>query len=141
MYLIDTDVLSELRKKDRADAGVMAFLAAIEGKQEPVYLSAVTVGELRRGVELIRHRGDAPQARQLESWLLQILGNYEDNILAFDQDCAQLWGRLRVPHPENALDKQIAATALIHDLTLATRNGRRFQNTGVRLINPFEFKQ
>jgi toxin FitB len=138
MYLIDTDVVSELRKKDRADAGVRAFMAEIEARQAPVYLSVITVGELRRGVELIRHRGDAAQAGQLESWLEGLLGVYEDCILPFEQNSAQVWGRLRVPHPENALDKQIAATALVHGLTVVSRNERHFRQTGVPVFNPFQ---
>ncbi len=137
MYLIDTDVLSELRKKDRADAGVRAFFARIEAEQAPVYLSVVTIGELRRGIEIIRHRGDRSQAEQLESWLQKILVDYEDCVLAFDTESAQMWGRLRVPHPENALDKQIAATALIHGLTVVTRNERHYQGSGVGVLNPF----
>jgi predicted nucleic acid-binding protein len=135
--LIDTDVLSELRKKDRADPGVTTFFARIEAEQTPVYLSVVTIGELRRGIEIIRHRGDKSQAGQLESWLQKILVDYEDCVLAFDADSAQVWGRLRVPHPENALDKQIAATALIHGLTVVTRNERHYQGSGVGVLNPF----
>ena len=97
----------------------------------------ITIGELRRGIELLRHRGDSRQAEQLEEWLEALLSEYQDFILVIDTDIAQLWGRLRVPHPENALDKQIAATALIHDLTVVTRNQTDFRKTGVRVLNPF----
>ena len=137
MYLIDTNVISEARKKDKADAGVLAFFRGVTSRAEPLYLSVVTVGELRRGVELIRHRGDIPQADLLEHWLQTILKNYQDNILGFDAEAAQVWGKLRVPNPEHELDKQIAATALVHDLTVATRNVVHFQATGARLLNPF----
>jgi len=74
----------------------------------------------------------------LEKWLETLFTDYRDHILDINQDIAQLWGRLRVPHPENALDKQIAATALIYDLTVVTRNHRDFTSTGVRLLNPFD---
>jgi predicted nucleic acid-binding protein len=97
----------------------------------------VTVGELRRGVELIRHRGDTRQASQLERWLVALLTDYQDYILDINQDVAQLWGRLRVPHHENALDKFIAATALIYELTVVTRNHKDFVRTGVSVLNPF----
>jgi predicted nucleic acid-binding protein len=137
VYLIDTDVVSELRKKDRADPGVRAFFARVEAEQAPVYLSVVTIGEVRRGIEIIRHRGDKSQAEQLESWLQKILDDYEDCILAFDVESSQMWGRLRVPHPDNALDKQIAATALIHGLTVVTRNERHYRGSGVGVLNPF----
>ncbi len=100
-------------------------------------LSVVTVGELRRGVELIRHRGDARQANQLEKWLEGLLTEYQDHILDINPNIAQLWGRLRVPHAENALDKQIAATALIYELTVVTRNHKDFVKTGVPVLNPF----
>ncbi len=106
-------------------------------ERAPVFVSVVTVGELRRGVELIRHRGDTRQAAQLEKWLEKLLIKYYDFILDVDKDIAQVWGRLRVPHPENSLDKQIAATALIHDLTVVTRNHKDFTKTGVRALNPF----
>lgn len=137
MYLIDTDVISEARKRGKANQGVTAFFQKAARDGAAIYLSAVTVGELRRGVELIRHRGDAAQAKLLETWLTVILNDYQPNILPFDDEIAQVWGRLRVPHPENALDKQIAATALIHDLTLVTHNEKHFAACGVKLLNPF----
>ena len=137
MYLVDTDVVSELRKKDKANPGVAAFFSDAAVRDLPLYMAAVTVGELRRGVELIRHRGDPSQARSLERWLEGLVAEYGDNILPFDADAAQIWGRLRVPHPENPLDKQIAATALLYDLVLVTRNVRHFASTGVRLLDPF----
>ena len=138
MYLIDTNVISESRKRSKADGGVRAFFKRVAKDDARVFISVVTVGELRRGVELIRHRGDRRQATQLEKWLDQLLQDYEDRVLDITTDIAQLWGRLRVPHPENALDKQIAATALIYDLTVVTRNHKDFSKTGVRLLNPFE---
>lgn len=138
MYLIDTNVISESRKRSKADSGVQAFFKQVAEEDARVFISVVTVGELRRGVELIRHRGDRRQATQLEKWLDQLLGDYEDRVLDITGDIAQLWGRLRVPHPENALDKQIAATALIYDLTVVTRNHKDFSKTGVRLLNPFK---
>ncbi|MCL2875891.1 MAG: type II toxin-antitoxin system VapC family toxin [Betaproteobacteria bacterium] len=137
MYLIDTNVISEARKGGAANPGVTAFLRECAEQDAHIWLSVVTVGELRRGVDLIRHRGDMPQARQLEVWLETVLQDYHEYILPFDLDAAQVWGRLRVPWPENALDKQIAATALIHDLTVVTRNTADFAHTSVRLLNPF----
>ena len=105
MYLVDTDVISELRKGDKANHGIAAFFSDAANRDVPLYLSAVTIGELRRGVELIRHRGDARQARSLERWLEELVADCGENILPFDADAAQIWGRLRVPHPENPLDK------------------------------------
>lgn len=137
MYLIDTDVISEARKGERANAGVRKFFGDIALGNVPIYLSAITIGELRQGVESVRHRGDDAQARGLERWLNRVAHDYPDAILPFDDETAQVWGRLRVPHPENPLDKQIAATALISDLTVVTRNTRHYEPTGVRLLNPF----
>jgi predicted nucleic acid-binding protein len=137
MYLVDTNVISEVRKRDRADKGVIAFFRQAADEDVDLYLSVVTVGELRRGVEIIRHRGDKPQATRLENWLDGVLREFSRNILAIDEDIGQLWGRLRVPHAEHSLDKLIAATALIHDLTVVTRNVDDFGGTGARVLNPF----
>ncbi|CAG0931536.1 MAG: tRNA(fMet)-specific endonuclease VapC [Rhodocyclaceae bacterium] len=134
MYLVDTDVISEARKREKADAAVLAFFREAAGNDDALYLSAITVGELRRGVERIRHRGDRTQADQLEKWLKRVLDECAENILPLDAEVGQVWGRLRVPHPENPLGKQIAATALIHDLTLVTRNVRHYEGLGVRLL-------
>lgn len=138
MYLVDTNVISEVRKRDRADKGVIAFFRKAAQDDVDLYLSAVTVGELRRGVEIIRHRGDKPQATRLENWLDGVLREFASNILAVDEEVGQLWGRLRVPHPEHSLDKLIAATALIHDLIVVTRNVDDFAGTGTRVLNPFK---
>ena len=138
MYLVDTNVISEARKKSKANKGVREFFTHAVEDETRMFISVVTAGELRRGVEMIRHRGDLRQANRLEKWLEALLFEYKDHILDIDQDIAQLWGRLRVRHPENALDKQIAATALIYDLTVVTRNHKDFSKTGVRLLNPFK---
>lgn len=140
MYLIDTDVVSELRKGSKANAGVQAFVAGAEQAQKPLYISAITVGELRRGVEMLRYRSDMRQARMLDRWLDLVIDEYAEHILDFGEHEAQVWGRLRVPHPENAIDKQIAATALVRGLTLVTRNAKHFQSIGIEVVNPFEFE-
>jgi toxin FitB len=137
MYLIDTNVVSEARKRANANPGVLDFFKHVVAANEPVYLSAVSVGELRRGVELIRHRDDIDQAKRLEEWLTMVLEQFAGNILALDADTAQVWGRLRVPNPGHELDKQIAAIALVNDLTIVTRNTADFEGTGVKLRNPF----
>lgn len=139
MFLIDTNVVSELRKKSKMNAGVKAFFKKVELDKSDLYLSVISVGELRRGVEQIRHRGDIKQADLLEKWLHIVLDEFSQNILSFDKDEAQLWGKLRSPHHENALDKQIAATALIYDMTVVTRNVDDFIGTGVKVINPFSY--
>jgi predicted nucleic acid-binding protein len=117
---------------------VQSFWAAAARDDTPLFLAAVTIGELRRGVELIRHRGDHLQAELLEQWLIDVLETYGDRVLDLDGDAAQIWGRLRVPNPHNAIDKQIAAIALLHDLTVVTRNTDDFAGCGVRLLNPFQ---
>jgi predicted nucleic acid-binding protein len=138
VYLVDTNVVSEIRKKERANKGIRAFFRRAAKDDIDLYLSVVTVGELRRGVEIVRHRGDIAQAATLEAWLTAVLSEFAQNILPVDEDTGQLWGRLRVPHPEHALDKLIAATGLIHDLTVVTRNVDDFSPTGVRVLNPFD---
>ena len=138
MYLLETNVISEQRKGRRANIGVQRFFRRVIEDDSACFLSVITLGELRRGVELIRHRGDLPQADGLEAWLHGVMDDYRGNLLDFSPEEAQVWGRLRVPHAENALDKQIAATALIYDLTLVTRNVSDFAATGAILLNPFD---
>jgi len=137
VFLLDTDVISEARKGERANAGVRAFFANVVAESSPVHLSVITLGELRQGVERIRHRGDEPQAAVLERWLHRVVANYSDSILPFDEDAADIWGRLRVPDPHNPLDKQIAATALLYGMTVVTRNDAHYTGTGVPVLNPF----
>lgn len=135
MYLVDTNVISEARKGSKANPGVRQFFRLTDAGE--LYLSVQTVGEIRRGLENIRHRGDLPQAKKLEKWLDLVVTDYADRILSFDTDCAEVWGRLMSPHHEHPIDKQIAAIALIHDLTVVTRNVDDFRGTGVGLSNPF----
>lgn len=137
MFLVDTDVISEARKGDKGNAGVCEFFSNARRNNFALFLSAITIAELRQGVENIRHRGDSAQAARLGRWLDRLTGDYADAILRFDQATAQIWGRLRAPHPENPLDKQIAATALIHDLTVVTRNTDHYGPTGIKTVNPF----
>lgn len=137
MYLIDTDVISESRRGGRANSGVRTFFRNATADDVALYVSVISLGELRRGIEVLRHRRENARAVKLERWLKDITAEFGDLILPFDEDAAHIWGRLRVPHPENAMDKQIAATALIHDLIVVTRNGRHYESTGVKVLNPF----
>jgi len=137
MFLVDTKVISEVRKRKRADPGVVAFWAEAARNDTTIFLASVTIGELRRGVELIRYRGDQQQAGILEQWLEQVLIDYGDRVLSLDCDAAQVWGHLRVPNPQHGIDKQIAAIALLHNLTVVTRNTTDFAGCGLTLRNPF----
>ena len=135
LYLLDSNVVSELRKKKSMNTGVLNFFQSIDSAE--VYLPVQTIGELRRGVENLRNRGDVSQAKKIEGWLNLILSEYSDRIIEFDADCAQVWGRLMSPHNQNAVDKQIAAIGLIHGMSIVTRNVKHFAGTGTTLINPF----
>lgn len=138
MYLVDTNVISELRKKNNANSGVKRFFKKVGSENIELYLSVITIGELRRGVELIRHRNDLKQASILEKWLDTITTDFSNKILDFTEVDAQVWGRLRVPNHENSIDKQIAAIALTNGLTVVTRNTDDFAGTGAEIFNPFE---
>jgi toxin FitB len=136
LFLIDTNVISEIRKGRNAHRGVLEFFQR-NADEDRMYLPVQTIGALRQGVERIKARGDTAQAQKLEQWLDSILQDYSDRILDFDAESAQVWGRLMSPNNQHPIDKQIAAVALIHDLTVVTRNVADFCRTGVRVIDPF----
>lgn len=135
MYLLDTNVISESRKGEKANRGTQEFWRAVD--LDAIYLPVQSIGEIRRGVEILKRRGDSAQARLLETWLQTLTTEYADRILSFDDDCAQVWGCLMSADNQHPIDKQIAAIALIHDMTVVTRNTSDFSGTGVGLINPF----
>jgi len=134
-YLVDTNVLSELRKGRRCDPRVSLWFAELPDRN--IFLSVLTVGEIRRGIESIRRR-DGRSARVLDAWLRKLMAGHRERILPVDESVAEEWGRLSVPDPVPVVDGLMAATAKIHGLTLATRNVRDVAKTGVACVNPFE---
>ena len=133
-YLLDTNVISELRKGDRADPNVVVWFSGLA--DEEILLSVLTIGEIRRGIESIRLR-DSDAAAALDGWLHQLVAQHRDRILPIDQPIAGEWGRLNVPDPLPVVDGLLAATAKVRGLILATRNVKDIERTGARFINPF----
>lgn len=137
MYLLDTNVVSELRKVrlGKADQHVAAWADSVEASD--LYLSVITVQELEIGVLLAEHR-DLSQGTVLRAWLnTQVLPAFKGRILAFDTAVAQRSARLHVPNPRPVRDGLIAATALVHGMTVVTRNLADFEPSGVALLNPW----
>lgn len=133
MYLLDTNIVSELRKH-RPHGGVLAWLEPIA--DEDLFLSAVTLGEIQAGIELTREQ-DAQKAATIEAWADQVAGTY--NVLAMDAATFRLWATLMHRQSDTVYeDAMIAATALRHKLTVVTRNVRDFERFNVPLFNPFE---
>ena len=133
-YLIDTNVVSELRKRRRANQSVVAWFRARE--PEELYLSVLVIGELRRGAARIRRR-DPPNAEALDRWVTQISERFGDRILAVDHAVAELWGEITAHPTLPDVDGLLAATALVHDLVVVTRNVRHIAPTGARCLDPF----
>jgi hypothetical protein len=133
-FLLDTNVVSELRKGARADARLLQWFDGIS--EADIHLSALVIGELRRGVELVRAR-DARQANALDRWLTRLVAQHGDRILAVDLQVAEEWGRLSARRTASLIDTLMAATALVHGLILATRNTRHVDWTGAAWLNPF----
>jgi toxin FitB len=132
-YLLDTNVVSELRKP-RPHGAVVAWLRDLH--EDQVFLSAVTMGELQAGIERAR-RQDAPKANEIEEWVDQLADSHQ--ILPMDTSCFREWGRLMNGTPDHLMeDVMIAATARVHDLVVATRNERDFKQLTVRVVNPFK---
>lgn len=133
-FLLDTNILSELRKGSLCNAGVRTCIENAD--PDDIYLSVVVLGEIRKGIELIRLR-DQAQAIALEKWLEGISTRFSDRILSVDERVADQWGRLGLRQPVPTLDALQAATALVHDLTVISRDEAGFRDSGVRLVNPF----
>ena len=134
-YLLDTNVVSELRKGNRADVGVRAWFD--EHSTDQLWLSVLVVGELRRGVELLRRR-DKRAGKRLSDWLATITSEYGDRIIPITTNVCERWAMLNVPDPVPVIDGLLAATALERDLVLVTRNTVDVERTGVALVNPFD---
>ena len=134
-YLVDTNVISELRKGRRCHRAVADWWSALPRGSS--YLSVLTIGELRRGVESIRRR-DVASAIALERWLIHIMNLHEERILDVDREIAEEWARLDVPDPLPAVDGLLAATAKVRGLVLVTRNVADIARTGVAFLNPWD---
>ncbi len=132
--LLDTNVISELRKGSKADPNVVDWYAGVT--EEEIHLSVLVVGELRRGVERLRER-DSRQAGALERWLRQVLRDHAERILPVDFRVAERWGRLTAIRSGSVIDTLMAATAQTFDLVLVTRNVKDVAWTGVSYLNPF----
>ena len=133
-YLLDTDVLSEVRRP-RGDANVKRWISSMPAGE--LYISVLTLGEVRRGIGLLE-RKDRAQAEMYEAWLTTVLRDYEDRILPVDAEAAEEWGRMNVPDPISIVDGLMAATARVRNMTFVTRNTSDLARTGVRLLNPFD---
>ena len=133
-YLLDTNVISELRKGERADGKVTAWFADVA--EEEIFLSVLTIGEIRRGIENVRRR-DSGSAASLDRWLALLSEAHGDRILPVDRAIAEEWGRMSAPGPLPVVDGLLAATARVLGLTIVTRNVADIAATGTKLLNPF----
>lgn len=134
-YLLDTNVVSEIRKGDRADAGVLRWLSGTSERE--LYISVLVVGEVRQGIERLRRR-DPGQATAFEAWVTELRERYGERILGIDLDDAERWGRMNTPDPLPVIDSLMAAQASNREMVLVSANTRDFERTGVDLLNPFE---
>ena len=124
-----------MRKGRRCDSRVSAWFKAAAGEEK--LLSVLSIGEIRRGIDTIRRR-DELSAQKLEVWLARLRAEFAARILTVDERIAETWGRLMVPDPLPVIDSMLAATAIVHGLTLVTRNVDDVRRTGVPFLNPFE---
>ena len=132
-YLVDTNVLSEIRKR-RPDPGVREWFAATAS--DDLYLSVLVVGEIRQGIERVR-RKDSDAAEPVGEWLGTLLRDFGDHVVPVTAEVADQWGRLNVPDPLPAVDGLLAATALVYDWILVTRYEKDVASSGVQVLNPF----
>jgi len=133
-FLLDTNVVSELRKRERCAPKVNAWAQSIEPNQN--FLSVLVVGELRRGA-ILKRRTDRAAAHALEQWIARLTHFYGDRILPITLEIAQEWGRLSALRPIPPEDGLLAATANVHRLTFVTRNTGNVEGLGVAILNPW----
>ena len=134
-YLLDTNVFSELRKRDRCHPSVRAWFDGVAGAQ--IHTSVIVIGEIRRGIERARGR-DPAFAAALERWLADLTMLLEERIHPVSRPIAEEWGRLAAPRQRPVIDSLLAATAIVHGLTLVTRNIKDIGDSGVSYLNPFD---
>src|SRR5712691_11607314 len=132
--LVDTNVVSELRRGRNADPRVVAWFS--EMPNERVFTSVIVLGEVRRGIELVARR-DKPQAEVLERWYASIRDQLANRVLAVDEPIMMVWYRISLPDLLPAYDGLIAATALVHGMTVATRNTADYRRAGVEVFDPW----
>ena len=134
-FLLDTNVVSELRRPNR-NPRVSAWFEQVDSSE--LFLSVLVAGEVRQGIERLRRRGDDEQAGVFERWLAALKEDYADRLLAISTAVAERWGRLNAVKPLPVIDGLLAATAIEHDLTLVTRDDATLASSGARLLNPWE---
>lgn len=134
-YLIDTNIISEIRKGGRCDPNVAQWYDGIA--DDDLHLSVLVLGEIRQGIERSRRR-DPDKAKALDRWLAQISEAFEGRILPIDPTVADVWGQMNAPDPNSTIDGLMAATAKVHGLTLVTRNIADVARSGAALLNPFD---
>jgi toxin FitB len=133
-FLLGTNIISEIRKRDRAHPNVIRWVA--ETPVEEIGTSVLVLGEIRRGIELKR-RSDPEQARALDRWFSQMRARLGDRVLPIDEPVAEAWALLGIPDPLPLIDGLLAATAKVHGLTLVTHNVADIAVAGVSLLDPF----
>jgi len=138
-YLIDTNVVSEFRKlrSSRCNTGVVKWYRSSLKNDCRMYISWLSIGEIYAGVFNLRRRNDNEQAQRLDQWIHALETDYADKLLSVSDSVIKVWGRLLWPKEQNPIDKLIAATAIVHDLTLVTRNISDCQDYGLHILNPF----
>ena len=135
MFLLDTNIVSEVRKGRRSDPNVSNWYADVSESQ--LFISSLTIGEIRKGIELARRRHDVDQAEALETWLRAVIQRFSGRILTVDTEEADTWGQLSAIRPVPVIDGLLAATAMAHDMILVTRNVSDVEGLGVRVLDPF----
>ena len=135
MFLLDTNVLSELRRGDHCNVGVSHWYAGVQ--YADLFISALVIGEIRKGIARLRRRQDYRQAEFLEVWLETSRDFFADRVLPVDATVADAWGRMFAIRNVPVVDGLLVATAIVHDLTLVTRNVSHVQGLGADLLNPF----